>query len=187
MTAKTEKDALDLLKVPEQEPTPTVKTKARKPLKPLPLGRPPEITPEVITQICEKIKASGAYPQIVAQSMGMPQTTYEKRMRDDFEFRRAIESAGAACEVRLAERVSEGGWNAAAWILERTKAQRYAPKAYIAIDARTIEGMSDRDLEQGVRGIVMRRGLGNAVNSEMDGDTPIEVVSAPDGGSESLD
>ncbi len=182
--AHSEKEALDLLKV---ETVPTVKAKAKK-RRPLDLGRPSEITPAITDEICKTISESGAHPEIVAQSLGVPLSTFEGRMRDDEGFKRRITGARTACEVGLATQIKGAGtWHGAAWILERTSPERYAPKAYIAIDARMVGGMGDLELEKIIHGIVQRRGLDKPIDSETGQDEPVEMVNGPDGEYQALD
>ncbi|KKK54745.1 hypothetical protein LCGC14_3081610 [marine sediment metagenome] len=183
---RTEKEALDLLKVlpveGDQDQTTVKAKKPRKKLKPLDLGRPPTLTPKLVDQICDKIQSSGAYPVIVAQSLGVPLDTFEKRMREDLDFQRRIEGARAEAEVGMTTRIHGAPtWHGAAWMLERTRPERYAPKSYMAIDARAAAGMGDEELQRIVLGIVQSRGLAEEANSETGQDEPVEMVNGPDG------
>ncbi|HEC62243.1 MAG TPA: hypothetical protein ENI27_08320 [bacterium] len=193
--AHSEKEAMDLLKVlpveGDQDQT-TVKAKPGKRISQLPTANTPAILPatgqptlltvELTEKICAEIMRSAAFPDIVAQALGVVPSTFATWMREDLEFHKAIRRACAAIEVELSAKVMSGNrWNNAAWLLERTRAERYAPKAYMAIDARTAADMGDEELQRIVFGVIQRRGLIGGANSETGQDEPVEMVNGPDG------
>lgn len=100
-------------------------------------GRPTDLTPERRDKIVQVIR-TGSYQQIAAAAAGISTTTFYRWMERGAdpnetdpryaEFRDAVETAKAEAEAALVATIRAAAptnWQAAAWILERTRPDRY--------------------------------------------------------------
>ena len=89
------------------------------------------------------------------------------------DFAEAVERAMAESETNLLARVHEAkmGWQGAAWILERTKPDRYARRDRIdlTVARRELAALSDRDLHALARQAAISQG------------TTLELIEAVNG------
>lgn len=101
------------------------------------MGRPTKLTPKVQEDIVTAIRA-GNYAEIAAKYAGIDESTYYRWMSQGEgedapapykEFRKAVENAKAASEIRnvalIQQAANNGTWQAAAWYLERTAYSRW--------------------------------------------------------------
>lgn len=104
----------------------------------LPAGRPTSLTPELHAKIVKMIRQC-AYPATAAQAAGVTARTYwnwlqwgEEGREPYAEFFHDIKEARHEAERRLVRRIelasvreTKGQWQAAAWILERTRGKSF--------------------------------------------------------------
>jgi len=108
------------------------------------VGRHSKLTPAVQDRIVSAIQA-GNYLEVAAQYAGIDQSTLHRWIQkaDDpnadpryDEFRKAVENARAAAEVRnvtlIQQAANDGTWQAAAWYLERTSWQRWGRRTMVS-------------------------------------------------------
>ena len=99
-------------------------------------GRPTKLNPQVQAKICDLILA-GNYPDVAAGACGIGRATYYAWMQKGDEqktgiysdFRDAILKARQESEahlIALVRKASIDSWQAAAWMLERTRKGRYS-------------------------------------------------------------
>jgi len=107
------------------------------------MGRPTKLTPEVQEKIVSLVRA-GNYPEVAAQAAGISGKTYYEWLRrgeseDGIyrEFRQAVKEAQAAAESHavtiIRKAALDGSWQAAAWFLERSKAERWRRKENVEL------------------------------------------------------
>lgn len=100
------------------------------------MGRKSKLTPELV-EIIVKLLKDGNYDIVSAQAVGITRATFyrwirrgkEEKEGEYFEFYRAIEQAKATGETELLKIIrnaSARAWQAAAWILERSRPERYS-------------------------------------------------------------
>lgn len=108
-------------------------------------GRPPKIKPEITQRLVDLLRA-GNYVSTAAYAVGISPSTV-KRWMDAGEvaksgvlkqFWESIKGAAAEAEVDWLRQINERkpGWQAIAWLLERTRAERFARRDYHAIEAK---------------------------------------------------
>ena len=96
----------------------------------------PKITPEKIDLICDHLK-EGNYDMVAAQAAGITRQTFYRWIRQGkadkegiyFEFYQRVEQSKAEGEINLIttiKKASNRTWTAAAWILERSRPERWA-------------------------------------------------------------
>lgn len=107
------------------------------------MGRPTKLTPEVQEKIVSLVRA-GNYPEVAAQAAGIAGRTYYEWMakgdegRDPYaQFQQAVKEAQAAAESHavtiIRKAAMDGSWQAAAWFLERSKAERWRRKENVEL------------------------------------------------------
>lgn len=107
------------------------------------MGRPTKLTPEVQEKIVSLVRA-GNYPEVAAQAAGVGRSTYYDWMRwaDEkgkpySDFSEAVKEAQAAAESHavtiIRKAAMDGSWQAAAWFLERSKAERWRRKENVEL------------------------------------------------------
>ena len=107
------------------------------------MGRPTKLNDDVRDKIVSLVRA-GNYPEVAAQAAGIDRATYyrwmEKGENSDgiySDFRDAIKEAQATAEshaVTIIRKASmDGTWQAAAWFLERSKAERWRRKENVEL------------------------------------------------------
>lgn len=107
------------------------------------MGRPTKLTPEVQEKIVSLVRA-GNYPEVAAQAAGINAATYyrwmqkgEESTKPYGEFREAVKEAQAAAESHavtiIRKAAMDGSWQAAAWFLERSKAERWRRKENVEL------------------------------------------------------
>jgi transposase len=107
------------------------------------VGRPTKLTPEVQEKIVSLVRA-GNYPEVAAQAAGISGKTYYEWMKRGEseagiyrEFRKAVKEAQAAAESHavtvIRKAAIDGTWQAAAWFLERSKAERWRRKENVEL------------------------------------------------------
>lgn len=107
------------------------------------MGRPTKLTPERHKQIVDLVRA-GNYPEIAAQAAGINAATYYRWMQKGEdgtapygEFREAIKEAQGTAEAHavaiIRKAALDGTWQAAAWFLERSKAERWRRKENVEL------------------------------------------------------
>lgn len=110
----------------------------------MPAGRPTKLTPALQAAIIKLLRA-GNYVETAALACGVTkQTLYNWQLRGEDEqgpyrdFLDAVKEAQALAEVDLLKEVSEGGlgWQSRAWVLERTRRQRYALATRAELEAK---------------------------------------------------
>ncbi|MHA2264310.1 MAG: helix-turn-helix domain-containing protein [Candidatus Thorarchaeota archaeon] len=95
-----------------------------------------KLTPELQAKVVEYIQ-EGNYDKVAAQAVGITRATFYRWIRlgrkeqsgPHYEFYLAVEKAKALGEVALLQtikRASARTWQAAAWILERSRPERYS-------------------------------------------------------------
>ena len=100
------------------------------------MGQKSKITPELIELIVEHLK-EGNYDMVAAQAAGITRQTFYRWIREGkknkegiyFDFYLAVEKAKAEGETELLHTIrkaSSRSWTAAAWILERSRPQRWS-------------------------------------------------------------
>jgi transposase-like protein len=102
------------------------------------VGRRSKLTPELRDRICALVRG-GNYHKVAAQACGIGQSTlYEwiekgeasKDKKSEYaEFSEAIKKADAEAEsadVLIIKKAAKKSWQAAAWLLERKRFQRWA-------------------------------------------------------------
>ncbi|MHA2063216.1 MAG: helix-turn-helix domain-containing protein [Candidatus Thorarchaeota archaeon] len=100
------------------------------------MGRKSKLTPELLETIVELLEA-GNYDIVAAQAVGITRATFYRWIRkgkedkegEHFEFYQAVERAKAKGETELLatiRRASNRTWTAAAWILERSRPERWS-------------------------------------------------------------
>ena len=126
------------------------------------MGRPTKLNAEVQEKIVSLVRA-GNYPEVAAQAAGITGKTYYewmKRGEDEpgpfREFREAVKEAQAAAESHavtiIRKAALDGSWQAAAWFLERSKAERWRRKEDVELTGKDggpvksqVLGDSDRE------------------------------------------
>ena len=107
------------------------------------MGRPTKLNAEVQEKIVNLVR-TGNYPEVAAQAAGISGKTYYewmKRGEDEAgiyrEFRKAVKEAQAAAESHavtiIRKAALDGSWQAAAWFLERSKAERWRRKENVEL------------------------------------------------------
>ena len=107
------------------------------------MGRPTKLTPEVQEKIVSLVRA-GNYPEVAAQAAGIDPRTYYRWMEKGEDgpapygqFRHAVKEAQAAAESHavtiIRKAAIDGSWQAAAWFLERSKAERWRRKENVEL------------------------------------------------------
>ena len=107
------------------------------------MGRPTKLTPEVEEKIVSLVRA-GNYPEVAAQAAGIDPRTYYRWMEKGEngtapygQFRHAVKEAQAAAESHavtiIRKAAMDGSWQAAAWFLERSKAERWRRKENVEL------------------------------------------------------
>ena len=100
------------------------------------MGPKSKISPELIALIVEHLK-EGNYDVVAAQAAGITRQTFYRWIRQGkeekegifFDFYQAVEEAKAAGETELLHTIRKASgrsWTAAAWILERSRPQRWS-------------------------------------------------------------
>lgn len=109
------------------------------------IGRPTKLTPELQEMFCEII-SKGNYINVACDALGIGTTTYElwnkKAQEGDISyvgFMCAVKKARSEAELRhlgiIDEAATPRNWQASAWILERTRPDRYSKRDRIAVTA----------------------------------------------------
>ena len=144
-----------------------------------------QISPRLIQAICRDLRA-GNYKSVAAGANGVNASTFshwEKRGREDIAkgqpatiyaaLYQAVKRAADLGEKELLGiiRKAAQGWQGAAWILERTRPDRYAKRERIdlTVARREIAALSDRDLT------VLAKQAASAQG------TTLEMIAGPDG------
>lgn len=93
---------------------------------------------------------TGGYTETAVLAAGCNVAAHYKRMQNNPGYATAIRKARAYAEIALGARVAIGakGHRGAAWLLERTRAERFASRAYIALDRKRIGEMTDGELAE---------------------------------------
>jgi len=111
-----------------------------------PIGRDPEITPEIIIQIIEYLQ-DGAYIETAVQACGIDEKTWynwqnKAKAGEPFyvTFLQAIKTAKALVEINFLHDIRDNNnnkWQNLAWIMERTMPEKYSllPKQPVNDDA----------------------------------------------------
>lgn len=148
-------------------------------------GPEPTITPAIVEEILGYI-GTGAYTEISVIGAGIDLTAHYVKMRTDPEYRRAIVKARAYAEIQMGARVSTGktGYRGALKVLERTRPERWAPRAFISLERDRLGEMSDGELA-GLLPLA-RRALTDAQRNE-DANTIKMAQSGPGGEFEAED
>lgn len=121
-------------------------------------GRTSKLTPEVQEQICKAIRL-GNYKETAAECAGIAEGTLYRWIAQGEagqplyrEFSEAIKEAQAEGERRLLKTIRKAGsesWQAAAWILERTRSERFSLRSKVeSTVTMKLEQLSDEELEQ---------------------------------------
>lgn len=114
------------------------------------MARPSKLTDETIEKICEAIRA-GSYPESAAEFAGISVRTFWRwfdrgtKVRSGIykRFVRAVQKAERDGEVALAAMVRKGApkdWRAAAFLLERRYAERWARKEQVNVSGEVTHG-----------------------------------------------
>ena len=127
------------------------------------MGPKSKITPELVELIIEHLK-EGNYDVVAAQAAGITRQTFYRWIRKGktekegifFDFYQAVEEAKAAGETELLHTIrkaSTRSWTAAAWILERSRPQRWSlhkakEKAAKAWEKEILSLLKDGDITQ---------------------------------------
>ena len=114
-------------------------------------GAPSKLTPETMNRIISVIEA-GNYIEVACQSVGINIDTYYhwlERAREDIEeglsetessyitFSEAVKKAHAAAELVLLSKIRDcKDWQRFAWILERTRQERYALRSKLDLSSK---------------------------------------------------
>ena len=125
------------------------------------MGRPTKLNADVQKQIVDLVRA-GNYPEVAAQAAGINPATYYRWMQKGEEgtkpygeFREAVKEAQAAAEAHAVTIVRkaalDGSWQAAAWFLERSKAERWRRKENVELT-----GKDGGPVEQRITGDTQR-------------------------------
>jgi len=107
------------------------------------MGRPTKLNADVQEKIVNLVRA-GNYPEVAAQAASIPRSTFYDWMRWGDEgkkpysdFSDAIKEAQAAAESHavtiIRKAALDGSWQAAAWFLERSKAERWRRKENVEL------------------------------------------------------
>jgi hypothetical protein len=107
------------------------------------MGRPTKLNAEVQEKIVSLVRA-GNYPEVAAQAAGVAGRTYYEWMskgedgREPYaQFMQAVKEAQAAAESHavtiIRKAALDGSWQAAAWFLERSKAERWRRKENVEL------------------------------------------------------
>jgi hypothetical protein len=107
------------------------------------MGRPTKLNDEVQEKIVSLVRA-GNYPEVAAQAAGVAGRTYYEWMakgedgREPYaQFMQAVKEAQAAAESHavtiIRKAALDGSWQAAAWFLERSKAERWRRKENVEL------------------------------------------------------
>lgn len=107
------------------------------------MGRPTKLNDDVREKIVSLVRA-GNYPEVAAQAAGIASRTYYEWMakgdegRDPYaQFAQAVKEAQAAAESHavtiIRKAAMDGSWQAAAWFLERSKAERWRRKENVEL------------------------------------------------------
>lgn len=101
------------------------------------MGRKSKLTPKLVETILDLLR-DGNYDMVAAQAVGISRATFYRWIRlgkdekdgEYFDFYLAVEQAKAEGEVALLKTIKDASnnrqWQAAAWILERSRPERYS-------------------------------------------------------------
>ena len=106
-------------------------------------GRPSKLTPDVEAKVCQAIRA-GNYIETAAAYAGVSKDTLYAWLKRGASVRSgpyrhfsdAVSAALATAEVSAVAAVAKGAgkdWRAAAWMLERTRPERFGPRQRLDI------------------------------------------------------
>ena len=117
------------------------------------IGAPSKLSPETLQQIVSAIE-DGNYIEVACQAAGIHVDSYYhwlERAAEDMEagipesesayiaFSEAVKKAHAQAEIELSRKISKSrdrGWQRYAWILERTRQDRYALRSKLDVSSK---------------------------------------------------
>ena len=112
-------------------------------------GAPYVITPEMEKEILGYIGV-GNYTEVAVLAAGCDVRTHYRRMQLVPEYADSVRRARAFAEVSMIGRIVAGGkgHRGAAWVMERSRPQRWAHKQYIGFDRKKLADMTDGEIAE---------------------------------------